>query len=297
MRAIPSDPLRRGEALVREHGQGLPVDVIVGGLRVATQLRASASTVESLPIGASRLGGQPDVPAGFVWPRWEGFEGTDEHDGNRPLPLSFLAQISLREFPDATGLLPETGWLLFFYDAAQQPWGFDPRDRGCARVIWVDTPIKALVRTEGPHDSLEFESTLAVPELTATLPRWNVHLGLDLEDDASDRYSKLSEELVAGPEPHHRVLGWPKVVQNEMELQCQLVSNGLYCGDSSGYASPEAKKLEEGVSDWILLLQLDTDEEGPGWMWGDAGCIYFWIRRQDLAARNFDAVWVILQCG
>ncbi len=56
--------------------------------------------------------------------------------------------------------------------------------------------------------------------------------------------------------------------------------------------------VPEGAKDWILLLQVDTDDDsdGPGWMWGDCGRIYFWIRRQDLAARRFDRAWTVLQC-
>ena len=34
-----------------------------------------------------------------------------------------------------------------------------------------------------------------------------------------------------------------------------------------------------------------------GYMFGDCGNIYFWIRKQDLAERRFDKVWCILQCG
>ena len=32
-------------------------------------------------------------------------------------------------------------------------------------------------------------------------------------------------------------------------------------------------------------------------MFGDCGYIYFWIRKEDLAARRFDKCWLILQCG
>jgi uncharacterized protein YwqG len=32
-------------------------------------------------------------------------------------------------------------------------------------------------------------------------------------------------------------------------------------------------------------------------MWGDCGILCFWIRKDDLAARNFDDVWMILQCS
>lgn len=51
-----------------------------------------------------------------------------------------------------------------------------------------------------------------------------------------------------------------------MELECQLVSNGIYCGDPSGYAGPEAARLKPGARDWSLLLQLDTDDD-RGMMW------------------------------
>ena len=67
-------------------------------------------------------------------------------------------------------------------------------------------------------------------------------------------------------------MGHPKVIQNEMQLECQLVSNGLYCGDASGYDHPTRKILETGAMDWRLLFQLDTDDDfqsgKPGMMWG-----------------------------
>jgi uncharacterized protein YwqG len=31
--------------------------------------------------------------------------------------------------------------------------------------------------------------------------------------------------------------------------------------------------------------------------WGLGGRIYYWMRRDDLAARRFDAAWCILQCS
>jgi len=81
-----------------------------------------------------------------------------------------------------------------------------------------------------------------------------------------------------------------------MQLEAQLVSNGLYCGDASGYNNPRAKALAAGATDWVLLLQLDSDDAAKI-MWGDAGMLYFWIRRDDLAARRFDRTWFTLQCG
>ncbi len=80
-----------------------------------------------------------------------------------------------------------------------------------------------------------------------------------------------------------------------MELECQLVTNGLYLGDLSGYGDPRRKELEPGADDWTLLFQIDSDDNAQ-MMWGDGGMLYVWIRRQDLAARNFEKNWTILQC-
>ena len=93
----------------------------------------------------------------------------------------------------------------------------------------------------------------------------------------------------------HHLLGHSANVQGDMQLEAQLVMNGLYCGNSSGYEDPRAGELESGADDWLLLLQLDSDD-GAGVMWGDNGRLYFWIRSEDLRQLRFDKVWMTLQC-
>ena len=67
---------------------------------------APAPDESKIPVGASKFGGVPDVPAGFVWPMWQ----------NKP--LSFMGQIRLGDVApfDTEQLLPTSGWLHFFYD-------------------------------------------------------------------------------------------------------------------------------------------------------------------------------------
>lgn len=81
-----------------------------------------------------------------------------------------------------------------------------------------------------------------------------------------------------------------------MELECQLASNGLYVGNSSGYDDPRRPALEPGAVDWQLLLQIDSDDD-VGMMWGDVGMLYFWVRKQDAERADFSNVWMVLQCG
>ena len=87
-------------------------------------------------VGAGRFGGVPDVPADFTWPVFE--TATYDDDDVKPRPLAFLAQVCCAALApyDTDGLLPKTGVLSFFYELGSQRWGYDPADRGCARVFW-----------------------------------------------------------------------------------------------------------------------------------------------------------------
>lgn len=82
-----------------------------------------------------------------------------------------------------------------------------------------------------------------------------------------------------------------------MELECQLALKGIDSSVPIVDPSGKAKALAGGASDWRLLLQIDTDEDGPGGMCGDMGRIYFWIKCQDLRILRFDEAWLILQCS
>lgn len=291
MRVDPEAVLRRSRELIREHGGALPEDVLAAALRPATRLITRLVADDELPLGASRFGGRPDLPPQVAWPRRDGAGA----------PLSFLAQLDLASVPDPTGLLPAAGWLLFFYDAVEQPWGFDPRHRGAARVLHVDDERASLRRTDPPPDLAReaiFAPAAVVTELAGTLPQLEVDLGFALAPGDLEAYHALLQEHFFGPAHGrwHRLLGWPIQIQNDMRLECQLASHGIDCG-AGPYGHDDARELEAGAGDWMLLLQVDSEEEGPGWMWGDAGCVYFWIRRQDLVARRFEDVWAILQCS
>jgi uncharacterized protein YwqG len=63
--------------------------------------------------------------------------------------------------------------------------------------------------------------------------------------------------------------------------------------DGAGYGDPRVKKLEAGKSEWMLLLQIDSDDDAK-MMWGDTGMLYFWIRKNDLKKLRFDHVWLIV---
>ena len=254
---------------------------------------------------ATRFGGAPDVPADFQWPTFT--TAAFDDDAILPRPLAFLAQFNCADLAplDRDGLLPETGLLSFFYELGSQRWGFDPADRGCARVFWFPE-TDGLAPAEFPAD---------LPE-EYRLPAMGIELSEETSyPDAEDFYVNRPDRdydwepyrearAMLGmdenpPEDRARLLGWPDVIQGSFFRECALTDRGHYLGSGPVDLSPEDARAErDAAENWQLLFQLGTVEaDGFELMFGDCGRVYFCIRKEDLAARRFDRVWLILQCG
>jgi uncharacterized protein YwqG len=274
-------------------------DSIISRLEPSIRLRARKCSLSNLEIGESRIGGTPDLPSNFQWPSWIAYEPTMKGPGKDIgiRLLDFIAQINLSAIEGLlpSSPLPDRGTLYFFYDLENQPWGFSPRDKQGARVYYTELPPEQLQRTESPAGESKSQVCKLETELQWTLTDV---MEIDVPEKESDTYCDLSYDINDNSDNGlvHRMLGHPQLIQSEMRLECELVANGIYCGDAEAYGSTRAAELEKQAADWMLLLQIDTDENNPGWMFGDCGRIYFWIRRQDLAATNFDNICVILQC-
>lgn len=256
--------------------------------------------------GATRFGGQPDVPPDFVWPTYEG-ESYDHVVKKRP--LSFLAQFNCADLAkyDTEHLLPDHGLLSFFYELDTQCWGYDPDDKGCARVYWFED-ISALSAADFPAD---MEEDFQMPMVNIALsqkpsyPSWQDFTEAFPDDDDDEAFEAAWEELTgenAEELPDRsQLLGWPDVIQNSMFEECDLAAQGYYLGNPESWQKiPQdvRKRAEETAKDrWLLLLQLDTVEcDDFELMFGDCGHIYFYITKEDLKTRCFDNIWLILQC-
>jgi uncharacterized protein YwqG len=252
------------------------------------RLLSTPAAGAELAVGASRLGGQPDLPAGVAWPLLRG------------APMAFIAQIALAALGpyDVQRALPPAGMLWFFYDAQQQTFGADPADRGGWHVLYRDadgaTPLRpapfppalpAAARYTPCTLSARTELTLPQRPATELTPfTWT--------PEQQSRYEALLATRETPAEravPHNRLLGHPDALGDDMRLECQLAANGV-----SSLDDPRVAALSPGAHAWRLLLQVDSDEHA-GMRWGNNGLLYFWIERDALAARRFENVWLVLQ--
>jgi uncharacterized protein YwqG len=272
---------RLGPIGLQEHAADL-----VALARPSIRLHSERVDESVIAVGASRLGGRPDVPTDFKWPVYDG------------LPQSFIAQINLADMAslDLDGVLPLEGLLSFFYDSDQRVWGHDPAEDG-AWLVTYSPPDVDLVRRgppEGMPDEGAFNSMRLRFDTELTFASWEsfdveqLGLGWDAQLEYAEAMGQNREWRC------HRLLGHPDPIQSDMQRQCQLVHHGIYCGDA--VEDPRESELMSGAGEWRLLLQIDTDDPAE-MMWGDVGMIYYWMTKDALRQRQWNEARLILQCS
>ena len=111
-----------------------------------------------LPLGASRLGGSPDMPAEFPWPK----------DGDER-SMAFFAQINLSELPRGDWPAPKSGWLYVFLGG--EGWEDDDLKECRVKVIHAEGPLTSrslpddrempLCMTDGDTYTMTFSGELS----------------------------------------------------------------------------------------------------------------------------------------
>lgn len=314
------------------------IDLLVGVARPAAVLDATAVADEAtIPLGATKIGGYPDLPPHLDWPARPAYPDAEDRSAfylrlltaTRPgsdlpsdayegdirlrarlpatsMPLSFVAQVDLGTIQrsGATDLdLPGSGRLLLFYDLVEMPWGYAPDESIGFAVRYDDSPLEAIERRPLPpelamlraRDAYLPPQAVSVRGTLTPIPAEEVASeGLAVSDGGLAAYRDWQVEASEQERwQAHRVGGWPSIVQGEMRTQCALVSAG-YAG-AERPRNTAAQQVAASAGEWTLLLQLASDDE-QGFMWGDNGFLYLWIRRDDLAHRRFERAHLVLQC-
>jgi uncharacterized protein YwqG len=276
------------ELTVTARDLGLDADTITGLARPAVVLRPHTH-----PVGdraGSWLGGLPTLPRDTAWPAPGGHA------------LAFIAQVACDDLPVSLVEqgFPAHGALCFFYDAIAMPWKSGWTEAPGAAVVYVSDPADTKI-PEWPDDLpddvrydiryLSAHETIALPPIDSPGGRT-----LRLTEDQHDAYQKLVAATAGeGAWSSRFLLGrYPDQIQEDMTAECALIDLKAGGREPIGRDRKARPNLREQASHWRLLLQVPTIEP-VGMMWGDAGCLYYWIHEEDLRARRFDRICVFLQ--
>lgn len=212
---------------------------------------------DAVPASESRVGGQPDLPLGHRWPRWDGD------------PMAFLAQVRL---DDATAALPEAqvpaaGVLSVF--AALEPDGMYPVDDNAVHAVIY--PADGLTRMPWPADlpeELRFDIAELLPEPLLTLPP-----SIPDADEATQAEWDTLLEMSTPRGPDHRMLGHPAFIQ-------------IY----------GSRPVDERGAPMALLLQIDGDSIA-GFSFGDGGRLHVWVPAANLEVGDLQLCEITMESG
>jgi uncharacterized protein YwqG/predicted DNA-binding WGR domain protein len=296
-------------------------DEILRGLHRCKPLKRVARELESLqrisirittaprketPVGTSKLGGHPDLPAGVSWPvaklKLSGIE----------ISLPFIAQFNLAELHpyDVEGLLPDSGMLYFFYN--REPYGPSGKDflkpenwtvlyhaGADGNLATATAPIPIPPHMDYGACAIAFHNEVTLPHVESYyigVPgNKTVKVALmtgeeEDEEEEWDAYAELLYELRAN-ENIHQMLGHADGVQPyTLENGYQDVRDVFFPGNSPFKSLSEEEQSEE-IFQGRLLLQI-SGEKSNKMEFGQGGRLFFFIREQDLKARDFSKVWV-----
>jgi hypothetical protein len=246
-----------------------------------------------IPPGTSRIGGLPDVPAGFVWPTTTR-GGTKVTKTKRATarartvvrcPLSFIAQIDCADVApfDLTGVLPASGLLSFFYDAGEPS---TPSEWVAVVYTPAGTPLTpAVAPLELAKEDIykpvlieKFRSVVSLPRQSDDTARALFKGVRGDRSEIEETYYELVELVDDRGDAPVQLLGYPSYVQH-------------------GVTSPKHTLLFHMSPPGNYGRGHKLHALWPGYVFGDTGLLYCQIAEADLRARRFAKAWGATQCS
>jgi uncharacterized protein YwqG len=255
--------------------------------RKAILLRTRKSSEAKIPLGATKIGGRPDLPAKTEWPLFRTGK-----------PLAFLAQLNLAQIAKVgrpiKGLPTEGLLSVFSVWGWMEPGEGDPstpaeredgpqQDR--AWTVLLLTPRRArLQRRKTPRGVNSFRAAAVEPTLILSLPNHRAEpplAALGWSDDEYRQFDKLQSD--------YRSLQMSHYFRNSDTF----TSHHLL----GGYALFQQQYPEELAGMGLtMLLQIGTDANTL-MGWGDGGELTFYADAKALARGRFERIWATCQGG
>ena len=300
-------------------------------VRPAIRLTVLPREAPTAPVGLSRFGGIPDLPAAIPWPvarlhaPMPSAAFTRAHPDLPMLPadgriaLPFIGQIALADVRpyDEAGLLPASGLLSFFYNSLAywsdgdggeildnlsglryRAYGYD--DPANWRVLYH--PAGVALAPAAPPDTLAAPARYDVGPLAfarePTLPAVETCFigeagGGGRVVLTGDEWEVYAELRAEGRADRaiHQLLGHADATQ-------PFAMERAYAALRPGFFPDLPARAAVSTADWQrelegIRLLLQVDELGGGPYFGRDGRACFFIRDADLARGDFTRVWVV----
>lgn len=229
---------------------------------------------DDLPVGTSRLGGDPDLPGHVEWPTRDG-----KH-------LPFLAQFDLSILPQWEGSpLPRTGWFWAFaaggfpMESALIHWAGDRGQLSRREPPGEEEMILGDRVCEPRYDVVPLER----PAVVFNLPRngdeyWVLEKATGGDPKLREGLSNLFDELL------------DEDARND-DLAARFLGRISIGADESPSVIAVEYGRRAGGDDWISLFEITS---AGSMQWSDAGTLGFLIRASELARDDFSNTYAIV---
>lgn len=214
---------------------------------------------------SSKVGGAPYLPVDMDYPV--------DIEGKK---LQFLAQINFEEMPHLEGY-PNQG-ILVFYIGTDDLYGAnfdDPTNQNQFKVIYFEDithDVKIILPEYAEESPIQCESSMVFKSVQRIIS------GQD-----------FNFERLLGKEVYEYFLENEELFEKDYGAQGHLVGGYPY------FTQDDPRGWNEKIQDYILLFQLDTDDDFDI-CWGDAGVGNFFIHPNDLKNRDFSRVAYTWDC-
>ncbi|MCG2612637.1 DUF1963 domain-containing protein [Terrimonas sp. NA20] len=236
----------------------------------------TAVPLEEIPPAASKFGGYPYIPVGFPYPKDAG--------GSYMYPL---AQINFSEVPPVDGF-PRSGYLQIYISAYDQMLGSDYPDLQSQknfRIFFLEENEIAVHQTDFSFlDDIMDSGTLPIQTShRLSFTEKEDHMGMAdvrVEMALGLKVSRMIDRIIKKyPDEDENIL---------YQKFCNTFSGrGHKIGGYAGFTQTDPRFKNPPFDHYILLLQIDSDEEI---MWGEMGVAHFFIHPDDLAKKDFSKV-------